>query len=154
MRKTSLSDALYRLIYCSRSAIAGTPDRELGSIIDKATHHNTANGITGALLMTATGFAQVLEGRREIVERTFERISVDPRHTDVAMLSFTPAVRRGFPELPIALCRQTAPDVHDPLRDLLAGSSGKSGRRATTGSDVLRLLERLVRQQATPVPVE
>jgi hypothetical protein len=72
-----MSGPLYRLLYCSRNVIAhavpaGTPvdmEHELRAILASARRHNQANHITGALLLTASGFAQVLEGHREPVER-------------------------------------------------------------------------------------
>ncbi len=152
MRKGHPSALLYRLIYCSRNVIA--PDaaggdaleREIRAILLAARRNNPAAGITGALLFTGTGFAQALEGRREAVERAFERIGADPRHADVTVLSFTPTERRAFPDWPLGV-RGGLPDgMADPLGGLLADAA--AGRpRMTTGSDVLRLLERVVRRE-------
>jgi hypothetical protein len=116
------------------------------AILNTARVHNKANNVTGALLFTSSGFAQVLEGPREIVERTFEQICADPRHTDVTVLSFTPTERRSFPEWAMGFAGQMAPDTADPLAPLL-GDATSPGPRATTGSDVLRLLERVVQRE-------
>ena len=99
-----------------------------------------ADNVTGALLFTNAGFEQVLEGPREVVERTFERIVADRRHADVTVLSFTPTPRRSFPDWPMAFCGQSVL-AHLPDGGMFAGS------RATTGSDVLRLLEQIVQQE-------
>jgi len=151
MKKTSISGTLYRLIYCSRNVILqATPDAvledEIRAILATARRRNKADNVTGALLFTASGFAQVLEGMRDVVERTFDRINADPRHADVTVLSFTPTERRSFPDWPVGFSGQTASDTPDPLAHLLADATG-AGRRATTGTDVLRLLERVVQQE-------
>ena len=151
MRKTNMSGALYRLIYCSRNVIVQTmPDAvvrdEIRAILATARRCNKLDNVTGALLLTASGFAQVLEGTRDVVERTFDRISGDPRHADVTVLTFTPTERRSFPDWPMGFSGQTAPSTSDPLTHLLADATF-TGPRATTGSDVLRLLERVVQRE-------
>ncbi len=155
MRKSTTPGSLYRLIYRSREVIAQVaPDaateaglqRELRAIISAARWRNKADNVTGALLYTDAGFAQVLEGSRDVVERTFERIAADRRHADVTVLSFTPTQRRSFPDWPMAFCGQPAVGSVDPLGQL-SDSGVLAGPRVTTGSDVLRLLERVVQQE-------
>ena len=147
-RRAGGSGSLYRLIYCSRNVIArlvpgAVTEQAIRSILATARQRNKTDNVTGALLFTNAGYAQVLEGPREVVERTFERISADPRHTDVTVLSFTPTERRSFPDWPMGFSGQTSPGAADPLEHLLADATF-SGPRATTGSDVLRLLEKLI----------
>ncbi len=151
MRKTHVNASLYRLIYCSRNVIGrvmpgATVDDELRTILAVARRRNKSDGITGALLFTASGFAQVLEGPRETVEVTFERITADPRHAGVTVLSFTPTERRSFPDWSMAFTAQAAKGKPDPLEHLLADATF-AGPRATTGSDVLRLLEKVVQRE-------
>ena len=146
-----MSGSLYRLIYCSRNIIArslsdGGPEAEVRDILSAARARNQRDNVTGALLFTASGFAQVLEGTRETVESTFERISADPRHADVTVLSFTPTDHRSFPDWSMGFSGQTLPDATDPLQHLLADATF-SGPRATTGNDVLRLLEKVVQRE-------
>jgi blue light- and temperature-responsive anti-repressor len=155
MRKATTPGSLYRLIYRSREVIAQVvPDgaaeaglqRELRAIVSAARLRNKADNVTGALLFTPAGFTQVLEGPREILERTFERIAADRRHADVTVLSFTPTHRRSFPDWPMGFCGHTPPGTAD-LLGYPSDSGISSGARVATGSDVLRLLERLVRQE-------
>jgi hypothetical protein len=154
MRKAATPGSLYRLIYRSREAIGHVaPDavteaglqRELRAIVSIARSRNKEDNLTGALLFTGGGFAQVLEGRREVVERTFERITADRRHTDVTVLSFTPTPQRSFPDWPMAFCGQPPPSSAE-LFEHLSDTSTFSGARVTTGSDVLRFLEKLIQQ--------
>ncbi len=153
MRRNSVSNSLYRLIYCSRNAIAPAESQnplgmeaEIRAILGSARLRNDADNVTGALLFTASGFAQVLEGPREVVERTFQRISCDPRHADVTVLSFTPTERRSFPDWSMGFCGQTSLGAADPLAHLLADARF-AGPRITTGSDVLRMLEDVVKRE-------
>jgi hypothetical protein len=149
-----MSGPLYRLLYCSRNVIAHNRangraldmELELRTILDVARRRNKADNITGALLFTASGFAQVLEGYREPVERTFERIGADPRHADVAVLAFTPIDKRSFPDWAMGFCGDSRPGAADPLAHLLSDANF-SGERATTGGDLLRMLEKLVRRE-------
>ena len=154
IRRTNLSGSLYRLIYRSRHVIPpSTPDQDgehaIRTILATARRRNKADGITGALLFTASGFAQVLEGPRDTLERTFERISADPRHTDVMVLSFTPTERRCFPDWSMGFCAHTAPLSADPLAPPQAAApldTAFDPPRATTGTEMLRLLEKVVQR--------
>ena len=88
---------LFRLVYASRSLVP--EDRvpvELPRILDAARRCNAAQGITGALLFSADGFVQALEGPMSAVERTFERIQCDPRHAEVVVLEAGPVAARQF----------------------------------------------------------
>ena len=152
MKRVSQDGTLYRLIYCSRNVILQNDpgadlEKELQAILAVARKRNKAANVTGALLFTTSGFAQVLEGPRDVVERAFERIAGDPRHADVMVLNFAPAEKRSFPDWSMGCSGTLRPG--DPL-DCLAGDPAAAiplgGRpRATTGTDVLRLLERVVR---------
>jgi hypothetical protein len=155
MRRAATPGSLYRLIYRSREVIAEVvPDavteaslqRELRAIVSTARWRNKDDNLTGALLFTGGGFAQVLEGRREVVERTFERIAADRRHTDVTVLSFTPTPQRSFPDWPMGFCGQPTPGSAE-LFEHLSDTSIFFGARVTTGSDVLRFLEKLVQRE-------
>ncbi|MBP1807054.1 BLUF domain-containing protein [Rubellimicrobium aerolatum] len=95
-----MSDPLSRLVYVSRNLMGGPPERTrdgLRDILEVSRRNNAAQGVTGALLFNRGCFAQVLEGPRAAVERTFERIQRDLRHGDMALLSFGPVAERGFP---------------------------------------------------------
>jgi hypothetical protein len=155
MRRVIKPESLYRLIYRSREATPQVaPDavteqalqRELRAIVSAARWRNRTDNVTGALLFSDAGFAQVLEGPREVVERTFDRIAADHRHTDVTMLSFAPTQRRSFPDWPMAFCGQSALGPADALGHL-SDSRALAKPRVTIGSDVLRMLERVVQRE-------
>jgi hypothetical protein len=96
---------LYRLVYYSRNRIQGTAAEvtaEVDAILESAQRNNAPLGVTGALIFNAGIFAQVLEGDRQDVGLTFERIQRDTRHGDVQVLAFEEAAVRGFPSWSMA----------------------------------------------------
>jgi hypothetical protein len=126
--------ALFRLVYASRSLVP--EDRvpvELPRILEVARRRNAARDITGALLFSADGFVQALEGPMAAVERTFERIQCDPRHADVVVLEAGPVPGRDFDGWSMAYAGRcpdlrfeafgAAPDAASPaMLDLLRGA--------------------------------
>jgi hypothetical protein len=64
--------------------------------------NNAGLGISGALLYSAGNFAQVLEGLLASIEKTFEAIQRDPRHSEVVVIQSGPAETREFPEWSMA----------------------------------------------------
>ena len=88
---------LVRLMYASRAA-AGLDHEEVGVILRQSRATNARLGLTGALCLCNAGalFIQVLEGGRNAVSQRYNRISADPRHTDVTLLEFTEIAERRF----------------------------------------------------------
>ena len=96
---------LFRLVYHSRNAIVGLEeevDASVRQILAASQRNNRSDGVTGALMFTDGLFAQILEGQRMQVERVFDRIQMDDRHTEVTLLSFDPVTRRDFPNWAMA----------------------------------------------------
>jgi hypothetical protein len=92
---------LYRLAYCSKSKLTGAAtalQQDIQEILDVSRRNNHAASVTGALLFNAGFFAQVLEGDRDAIEQTFERITCDPRHAETMILQFEPIKEVGFPD--------------------------------------------------------
>ena len=85
------------VIYVSHSV--GELDREdLKSILEASRRNNHAMGVTGMLLYKGGNFMQVLEGSDEAVAELYAKISKDPRHVDVTIVSKTYVQEREFPE--------------------------------------------------------
>jgi hypothetical protein len=100
-----MSDPLYSLAYLSRSQLDSRDSfaqLELLNILLVSRLHNGRSGVTGCLLLNHGCFAQVLEGSRQAVESTFERVECDPRHRSVAVLHFRPLERRIFSDWAMA----------------------------------------------------
>jgi hypothetical protein len=89
----------YRLIYCSRSRLHGSDEEvqaSIASILATSRRSNQKVGITGALIFDGEGFAQVLEGPRGAVERTYASIRIDTRHHSVTLLEQAYQPERHF----------------------------------------------------------
>ncbi len=85
----------YRLIYASRPVGRLTPEQIL-AILETARRHNQEEGVTGLLYFNQRTFLQALEGPREAVNRTFQRIGKDARHLDVTLLFYAAIQSRAF----------------------------------------------------------
>lgn len=96
-----MSEALYRIVYCSRNTTETGPE-EFGRILAVSRANNARDDVTGALLFSNGSFAQVLEGPLAALERTFERIQCDPRHAGVTVLQFGPIEGRVFADWAMA----------------------------------------------------
>jgi hypothetical protein len=90
---------LSRLIYYSEYQIVRGEVSVLGQlsrILSSANRNNKAQGLTGALIFDELWFIQVLEGNREAVWRTFQRICEDERHGNVVLVEMREVAERRF----------------------------------------------------------
>lgn len=87
---------MFRLIYKSRSILVEIDMETIDDIVQRSKDLNRQFQISGALVATRTHFLQVLEGAYEDVNRTFFRITSDPRHEDIELVSFGPVENRLF----------------------------------------------------------
>jgi hypothetical protein len=91
--------SITRLIYYSENQIVRGEVSVLGqlsSILRSANRNNRASGLTGALIFDELWFIQVLEGKREAVWRTFQRICEDERHANVVLVEMREVDERRF----------------------------------------------------------
>jgi Sensors of blue-light using FAD len=86
---------LVRLLYVSR-AIDQDSAKAIESILETSRAHNLSNGITGVLCYGGGVFLQAIEGGREAVNKLYNHIVSDKRHTDVALLHFEEITERRF----------------------------------------------------------
>ena len=86
---------LVRLLYASRPA---TPSSTmvLDSILEQSRANNPPLGITGILCFNDDLFIQVLEGGRDEVCDTYNKIVRDDRHRDVRILTYDEIAERRF----------------------------------------------------------
>lgn len=81
--------SIFKVVYRSRAvwhADQSLNEADIEHIVTRSRCWNAAHGITGALLVSSYGYAQVLEGPSEEVRPLFQSISCDPRHRDVELL--------------------------------------------------------------------
>ncbi len=92
-----MKDRMHYLIYVS-AATELMSDAELAQILEVSRRRNVEDGITGMLLYKDGSFMQLLEGPRDKVTATFERIGRDPRHHGLIILREADADARCFPD--------------------------------------------------------
>jgi hypothetical protein len=86
---------LVRLVYASR-AVPTVDQHELLAIVRASKSNNAQQGITGVLCFSEGIFLQVLEGGRSAVNRLYNRITVDSRHTQVELMCYEEVSERRF----------------------------------------------------------
>ena len=86
---------LVRLMYASR-AVPAVDQEELLAIVRKSKANNPAAGVTGVLCFSEGIFLQALEGGRSAVNKLYNRIASDARHTDVELLCYEEIGERRF----------------------------------------------------------
>jgi len=86
---------LVRLMYASR-AVPALDQEELAAILRQSRANNPAQGITGVLCFSEGIFLQLLEGGRGAVNRLYNRIATDPRHSQVELLAYQEIGERRF----------------------------------------------------------
>lgn len=138
---------LQRIVYFSRNRMTGDSAamrKEVETILDAARRNNRAAGLTGALIFNSGGFAQVLEGERDALAATFERIQCDPRHSDVLVLEYCEADRRYFDHWSMAFV-----GVNQDDQRLFGAISKESGfdHSHFSATDVLQAMHRLVSEE-------
>lgn len=86
--------SLFRLIYASEAE--GLSKTDLAAILEVSETNNQRDNITGGLLLSTEKVLQVLEGARDLVTATYNRIAQDDRHKNVVILSAATTDRRIF----------------------------------------------------------
>jgi hypothetical protein len=82
-------------MYVSR-AVPAVDQEALLAILRKSKANNPALGVTGVLCFSEGIFLQVLEGGRSAVNRIYNRIASDSRHSDVELLLYDEIGERRF----------------------------------------------------------
>lgn len=145
---TETNDRIFTLTYCSRNRLQGSTAEiraELLSILTAARRNNARLGITGALLYNAGNFAQILEGPLANVQRIFETIQRDPRHSDVAVIQSEFTDARQFPDWAMAFAGGSSfegnPIATSAFQAVFAGAEA-------SGEEMLSLLHTLMADES------
>jgi len=86
---------LIRLIYVSKTQANFGP-QNIESILEVARKKNQANNISGLLYFNSALFLQCLEGTRESVNETYQKILTDDRHSNIMLLDYSEISEREF----------------------------------------------------------
>ncbi len=114
----SRSEALERLVYCSRARIDTASLQAISDLLGVSQRNNARDGLTGALAVNHGWFLQVIEGPREALDRLLRRLAEDSRHSGIEILSRRSVTGRLFPDWSMVAARVT-PDVAPQLRRLI-----------------------------------
>ncbi|MER2509952.1 BLUF domain-containing protein [Amaricoccus sp.] len=99
-----------QLIFVSVAArLLSTVD--LDSIVERASHHNNARGITGLLLYRGEYFHSILEGPERDVLRRMEVIITDDRHREINILRERTITERRFANWTFAAVPRPGPGL-------------------------------------------
>lgn len=109
---------LERLVYCSRATFDTGSLQILAEILGVSKRNNERENLTGALAVNDGWFLQVVEGPRAALDRLLDRLSADPRHTDLELLQRLPVAGRLFSEWTMVGARIT-PDLGPRLNRLI-----------------------------------
>lgn len=107
---------MYQLVYIS-AATQVLSENDVLTLLDQARGKNELDGITGLLMYHDAQFFQVLEGPKLAVKTCFKRISKDPRHKGLIILSEEECTARMFSEWRMAMAKISA--FREPLKSQL-----------------------------------
>jgi len=131
--------SLQRLIYRSKQTtdVASDLDFSVKQIIQSAIRNNRIDNLTGLLITVQGAFVQTLEGPSEALMRTYQRISKDPRHSDLVVISSGLVEKRQFGEW--NMCARALAPSDKAILDVLDAKGPFDSTRLTADS-ALRLL--------------
>ena len=112
----------YEALYVSTIA-PNAPLSVVGEIARSARIFNAAHNITGLLIFDGMRFCQQLEGRQKDVLALVDRISKDPRHSDVTVFHHGLLAERRFQDFSLAFTNVTDVEVL-PRLEKLDGQAG------------------------------
>lgn len=111
--------SLVRLVYASRATDKFQP-ASIKTILASARRNNGSSGVTGLLCFNQRCFLQCLEGPRDVVSQTYERILHDDRHQNAEIISFHYISRREFENWNMGYLQNT-----ETMRDIIKRRTGQ-----------------------------
>lgn len=129
------------VIYTS-AAICEAPDLE--AILEISRRNNAAAGLSGVLLFAEGNFIQALEGPKQALDATYERILADSRHRQIIELYRVSVTERNFPDWSMGCRKLSTPRAPGGAFDLTR-STLEEMKREGRGDDVFSLLKSFYR---------
>lgn len=109
-----MNNDLHQIIYIS-SATGALTENALLEILSESQKRNAQRNITGLLLFADGNIIQVIEGPEAAAKNLYERITMDPRHRGVTLMSSRPIQKRDFPEYKMGFKRPPNLDLDAQL---------------------------------------
>ena len=115
---------MLQLVYVSTAA-PGVDEKMVSAILARSRANNARNLLTGLLYFDGGRFMQVLEGAPERIEETYARITADPRHRALVVVSRRTIAAREFGNWAMAygLSYGERQALSDKVATLVAGAS-------------------------------
>lgn len=114
----------------------------LDDILAISRTNNIKNDITGLLIFDGTTFCQVLEGKKESLDQTYERIIKDGRHIDHTLLHKGTIEERSFSQWAMSFKRSKQAVSTESWTDWM--SAQKLISEITSDNSAGRLMLRLI----------
>ena len=117
--------ALVQLFYASRAAVSYDSEA-VQRILVTSRRNNQRDDVTGCLLFSGCFFAQVLEGRSDVLSSRLDQIISDPRHIDFRLLAERPISLREYGDWSMGYLHDLS--LEDELEQLLVQPSSSPER--------------------------
>lgn len=88
---------MIEITYTSEAASSMAPD-DIFNIIETSARNNLQDDLTGFLIFSKGRFFQLIEGPESSIDALFARLSNDPRHENVFILTRKEIKQRSFPK--------------------------------------------------------
>jgi len=110
---------VYQIVYVS-VPIEPLSASQISGILNTARSNNSREGITGLLIYHDNLFFQILEGEPTLVAACYSRITLDKRHTKLALMWEGEVAKRTFPNWTMGYCTpdELSPQCKDTLISL------------------------------------
>jgi hypothetical protein len=120
--------SLFQMLYLSETTRRWS-ETDLAALGEQARVRNAQSGLTGLLLYGSGHFVQVLEGRRQPLLLTYDRIGHDDRHSDLVLLVDGPIRQRAFPGWAMGVLNvDSSGDIdRQRFRDIVAAFAKSTG---------------------------
>lgn len=132
---------LHELIYASR-ANSNFNSEVLEDILAISRVNNTKNDVTGLLIFDGSTFCQILEGKKETLDATYERIIKDDRHIDHTLFHSGEIQERSFSRWAMSFKRMNEAVSMESWTDWMSAQQLISD--ATSDNSTGRLILKLV----------
>jgi hypothetical protein len=95
-----------QLIHCiyASTAAATFKESDIPALLEHARGANAERAVTGMLLYIEGSFFQVIEGDIAVVDDVYNRITHDPRHSQITLIIREPIAARDFSEWTMGFC--------------------------------------------------
>jgi hypothetical protein len=109
-----MSQKLHQIIYISTAQPMLTEDVLL-ELLSESQKRNAAREITGLLLLSDGNIIQIIEGPEDAAKALYEKISRDPRHRGVTLMTSRDIEARDFPNYKMGFKRARSKEFKEQL---------------------------------------